>query len=117
MNKLIEGCLDSHYRLLVLQMTLTISWSETLLSIIHSLLDSKPDINDELFTQLTEQLVSQARQFTKSVNFAKIMLTVLTKYGSLMNASHKHSLAGCLMLNETFLKRSLQALLKRISDA
>ncbi|XP_061656172.1 Fanconi anemia group E protein isoform X3 [Phyllopteryx taeniolatus] len=109
MNKLIEGCLDSHYRLLVLQMTLTISWSETLLSIIHSLLDSKflflqPDINDELFTQLTEQLVSQAPQFTKSVNFAKIMLTVLTKYGSLMNASHKHSLAGCLMLNETILK-------------
>ncbi|XP_061661167.1 Fanconi anemia group E protein [Syngnathoides biaculeatus] len=116
LNKLIEGCLDSHDRLLVLQMTLKISWSETLLSVIQSLLDSKPDMNDDLFTQLTEQLVSQAPPFTKSVNFAKIMLTVLTKYDNLVNAPHKHSLAGCLLLNETFLKKSLQALLKRIPD-
>ncbi|XP_019733980.1 Fanconi anemia group E protein isoform X1 [Hippocampus comes] len=117
LNKLIEGCIDSHNRLFVLQMTLKISWNDTLLSIIHSLLDSEPDMNEELFTQLIEQLVSQALPFTKSVNFAKTMLTVLTKYGNLVNASHKQSLSGCLMLNETFLKKSLQAVLKRIPDA
>uniref|UniRef100_A0A3Q3D9K4 FA complementation group E n=1 Tax=Hippocampus comes TaxID=109280 RepID=A0A3Q3D9K4_HIPCM len=115
LNKLIEGCIDSHNRLFV--MTLKISWNDTLLSIIHSLLDSEPDMNEELFTQLIEQLVSQALPFTKSVNFAKTMLTVLTKYGNLVNASHKQSLSGCLMLNETFLKKSLQAVLKRIPDA
>ncbi|XP_077368348.1 Fanconi anemia group E protein isoform X2 [Festucalex cinctus] len=83
LNKLIEGCLDSYYRLLVLQMTLKISWNEMLLSVIHSLLDSKPDMTEELFKQLIEQLVRQAPSFTKSVNFAKMMLTVLTKYGNL----------------------------------
>uniref|UniRef100_A0A3Q2YRL1 FA complementation group E n=1 Tax=Hippocampus comes TaxID=109280 RepID=A0A3Q2YRL1_HIPCM len=111
LNKLIEGCIDSHNRLFV--MTLKISWNDTLLSIIHSLLDSEVG---RCFC-LIEQLVSQALPFTKSVNFAKTMLTVLTKYGNLVNASHKQSLSGCLMLNETFLKKSLQAVLKRIPDA
>uniref|UniRef100_A0A8D0ADF9 FA complementation group E n=1 Tax=Sander lucioperca TaxID=283035 RepID=A0A8D0ADF9_SANLU len=115
LNRLIEGCLDSHYRLLVLQMTFKIAWSEAVLSIIHSLLDSKPDLSEELFSQFTEQLISKGPQFTKSVKFAKLMLTVLTKYSSHVTAAHKHSLHGCLILNETFLKKSLQAALKRIT--
>ncbi|XP_073325878.1 Fanconi anemia group E protein [Pagrus major] len=117
LNRLIEGCLDSHYRLLVLQMTFRIEWSEAVLSIIHSLLDSKPDLSDELFTQFIEQLVSQGPQFTKSVKFAKMMLTVLTKYSSYVTAAHKHSLHSCLMLNETFLKKPVQAALKRITHS
>ncbi|XP_034550771.1 Fanconi anemia group E protein [Notolabrus celidotus] len=116
-SRLIEGCMDSHYKLLVLQMTLKIAWNEAVLSITHSLLDSKLDLSEELFTQFTEQLVSQGPQFTKSVKFAKMMLTVLTKYSSHVNAAHKHSLSSCLVLNETFLKKSLQAALKRISDS
>ncbi|KAG7520937.1 hypothetical protein JOB18_038942 [Solea senegalensis] len=115
LNRLIEGCLDSHYRLLLLQMTFKISWSEAVLSMIHSLLDSKPDFNEEVFTEFTEQLVSQAPLFTKSVKFAKMMLTVLTKYSSHVTAAHKHSLSSCLTVNETFLKKSLQAALKRIA--
>ncbi|GLD74692.1 Fanconi anemia group E protein isoform X1 [Lates japonicus] len=98
LNRLIEGCLDSHYRLLLLQMIFKIAWSEAVLSIIHSLLDSKPDLNEEVFTQLTEQLVSQGPQFTKSVKFAKMMLTVLTKYSSHVTAAHKHSLSDCLIV-------------------
>uniref|UniRef100_UPI003AB08F83 Fanconi anemia group E protein n=1 Tax=Centroberyx gerrardi TaxID=166262 RepID=UPI003AB08F83 len=115
LNRLIGDCLEPHYRLLVLQMTFRIVWSEAVLSIIHSLLDSKPELNEELFTHFTEHLVSQAPQFTKSMKFAKMMLTVLTKYNSHVTAAHKHSLSGCLALNETFLKKSLQAALKRIT--
>ncbi|KAF3696825.1 Fanconi anemia group E protein [Channa argus] len=115
LNRMINDCMDSHYRLLVLQMTFKVAWSEAVLSIIHSLFDSKPDLNEELFTQFTEELVSQGPQFTKSVKFAKVMLTVLTKYNSHMTAAHKHSLNGCLVLNETFLKKSLQTALKRIT--
>ncbi|XP_023123590.2 Fanconi anemia group E protein [Amphiprion ocellaris] len=115
LNRLIEGCLDSHYRLLVFQMTFRIAWSEAVLSVIHGLLDSKPVLSEELFTQFTEQLVSQGPQFTKSVKFAKMMLTVLTKYSANVTAVHKQSLTSCLMLNETFLKKSLQAALKRIT--
>lgn len=42
----------------------------------------QPDLSEEVFTHFTEQLVSQGPQFTKSVKFAKMMLTVLTKYSS-----------------------------------
>ncbi|XP_034028196.1 Fanconi anemia group E protein isoform X2 [Thalassophryne amazonica] len=115
LNRLIEDCLGHHYRLLVLQMTFRVVWSEAVLSIIHRLLDSKPDLSEELFSHLTEKLTSQAPQFTKSVMFAKMMLTVLTKYTTLVTAAHKHALSGCLTLNETFLKKSLQAALKRIT--
>ncbi|XP_041860795.1 Fanconi anemia group E protein [Melanotaenia boesemani] len=115
LNRLIEGCLDSHYRLLVLQMTFRTTWSEAVLSIIHSLLDSKPVLNEDVFTQFTQQLVSQAPNLTKSVKFAKMMLTVLSKYSSHVTAEHKQSLSSCLMLNETFLKKSLHAALKRIT--
>ncbi|KAM6924880.1 Fanconi anemia group E protein [Xenentodon cancila] len=115
LNRLIEGCLESHYRLLVLQMTLKTAWNEAVLAIIHSLLDSEPSLNEDIFSQFTEQLVSQGAHFTKSVKFAKIMLTVLTKYGSHVTDAHKHSLSSCLTSNETFLKKSLQAALKRIA--
>ncbi|PWA30964.1 hypothetical protein CCH79_00010726 [Gambusia affinis] len=117
LNRLIESCLDSHYRLLMLQMTFRIPWSEAVLSIIHSLLDSKLLLNEEAFTQLTEELISQGPHFTKSVKFAKMMLTILTKYSSHVTAAQKRCLTSCLNSNETFLKKSLQASLKRIPDA
>lgn len=113
LNKLIEGCLDSHYKILILQMAFKIQWTEAVLSVVHCLLDSKLDINEELFTHFIRQLMNQAPQFSKSVKFAKMLLTVLTKYNFMMTADHKHTLSDCLMLNETFLKKSLQAALKR----
>ncbi|XP_024149302.1 Fanconi anemia group E protein [Oryzias melastigma] len=115
LNRLIGGCLESHYKLLVLQLTFKVEWSEAMLSVIHSLLDSEPFLNAEVFTQFTEQLVTQSPLFTKSMKFAKMMLTALTKYGNLVNAAHKNSLSTCLMSNETFLKKPLQAALKRIT--
>lgn len=45
------------------------------------------DLSEELFTQFTGQLVSQGPKFTKSVKFAKMMLTVLTKYNSYVSLS------------------------------
>ncbi|KAK7878507.1 hypothetical protein WMY93_030343 [Mugilogobius chulae] len=115
LNKLVEVCLDSHYKLLALKMTFKVQWTEAVLSIIHCLLDSKLDINEDLFTQLTEQLLNRASHFTKSVKFAKMLLTVLTKYNSNITTVHKHILSTCLTLNDTFLKKSLQAALKRIT--
>ncbi|CAL8368445.1 unnamed protein product [Lota lota] len=115
LNRIIEDCLEPHYNLLVFQMTFSIVWSESMLSIIHSLLDSKLDIDEKLFTDFIAQLVSQAPQFIKSMKYAKMMLTVLTKYSCHVTVLHKPSLSHCLMLNQTFMKKSLQAALKRIT--
>ncbi|XP_068194863.1 Fanconi anemia group E protein isoform X2 [Antennarius striatus] len=117
LNRLIECCLDSHYRLMMLQMTFKLAWSEAVLSIIHSLLDSKPDLGEEMFTEFTEQLIFQGPKFTTSVKFAKILLTFLTKYSSYVTAAQKQPWHNCLMLNETFLKKPLQAALKRIKHS
>ena len=37
-------------------------------------------MDEKLFSDFIAQLVSQAPQFIKSMKYAKIMLTVLTKY-------------------------------------
>ncbi|XP_023847571.1 Fanconi anemia group E protein [Salvelinus sp. IW2-2015] len=117
LNRLIEDCLDPHYRLLVFQMTIKGIWCEGLLSVIHALLDKKLELNEELFTLFTDQLSSQAPHFTKSMKYAKMMLTVLTKYNTHVTVAHKHTLSCCLSSNETFLKKSLQAALKRIKHS
>ncbi|XP_066500576.1 Fanconi anemia group E protein [Hoplias malabaricus] len=112
---LVKECLEPHYRLLVFEMTLVGSWNEALLSVIHALLDSKIELSEEVFSLFTNQVSSQSPHFTKSMKFAKMMLTALTKFHSLVNSSCQHTLSSCISLNETFLKKSLQAALKRVS--
>ncbi|XP_030641074.1 Fanconi anemia group E protein [Chanos chanos] len=112
--RLIEDCFEPHHRLLVFQMILIGSWNEGVLSIIHALLDSKLELSEEIFSLFIDQLSSQSSHFTKSMKFAKMTLTILTKYQSNVNATSKHTLSCCLSSNETFLKKSLQAALNRI---
>ncbi|KAJ8017105.1 hypothetical protein DPEC_G00014310 [Dallia pectoralis] len=116
LNRLID-CLDSHYRLLVFQMTFKGIWSEGVLSVIHSLLDKKVELNGDLLTVFTDQLNLRAPQFVTSVKFAKMMLTLLTQYSTHLTAVHQHTLSSCLSSNQTFLKKSLQAALKRITHS
>ncbi|KAL2103328.1 hypothetical protein ACEWY4_000196 [Coilia grayii] len=113
--RLIEDSLEPQYRLLVFGMTLNLSWNETILIVIHSLLDTRLDLTDEFFTRFTNQLSSQSPDFVKSMKFAKMLLTILTKYQSHVKGECRHTLSCCLDSNETFLKKSLQAALKRIS--
>lgn len=113
--RLVVDCLEPHHRLLVFRTTLEVSWDEGVLSVIHALLDSKLDLSEEDFSLFTNQLCSQSPHFSKSMKFAKMLLSVLTKYQSHVNPACHHTLSSCLSFNETFLKKSLQAALKRIS--
>ncbi|XP_057212921.1 Fanconi anemia group E protein [Triplophysa rosa] len=113
--RLVEDCLEPHHRLLVFRTILEVSWDEGVLSVIHALLDSKLELNEVDFSLFTDQLCSQSPQFSKSMKFAKMLLSVLSKYQSHVNAACHHTLASCLSFNETFLKKSLLAALKRIS--
>ncbi|KAG1933077.1 Fanconi anemia group E protein [Pimephales promelas] len=113
--RLVVDCLEPHHRLLVFRTILGVSWDEGVLSVIHALLDSKLDLSEEDFSLFTDQLCKQSPHFSKSMKFAKMLLSVLTKYQSHVNSSCHHTLSSCLSFNETFLKKSLQAALKRIS--
>uniref|UniRef100_A0A672KKH5 Uncharacterized LOC107577385 n=1 Tax=Sinocyclocheilus grahami TaxID=75366 RepID=A0A672KKH5_SINGR len=110
--KLVVNCLEPHHRLLVFRAILGVSWDEGVLSIIHALLDSKLELSEKDFSLFTDQLCSQSPHFSKSMKFAKMLLSVLTKYQSHVNPARHHTLSSCLSFNETFLKKSLQAALK-----
>ncbi|KAG7332432.1 hypothetical protein KOW79_004266 [Hemibagrus wyckioides] len=112
--RLVKDCLEPHHRLLVFQMTLVGSWNEGVLSVIHDLLDLKIELSEEIFSEFTNQLSSQSPHFAKSMKFAKMVLTVLTKFQSRVTPACQHTLSSCISFNETFLKKSLQAALKRI---
>ncbi|KAK2898551.1 hypothetical protein QQF64_032215 [Cirrhinus molitorella] len=113
--RLVVDCLEPHHRLLVFRTILGVSWDEGVLSVIHALLDSKLELSEEDFSLFANQLCSQSPHFSKSMKFAKMLLSVLTKYQPHVNPVCHHTLSSCLSFNETFLKKSLQAALKRIS--
>ncbi|KTF94226.1 hypothetical protein cypCar_00021139 [Cyprinus carpio] len=113
--RLVVDCLEPHHMLLVFRTILGVSWDEGVLSVIHALLDSELELSEEDFSLFTDQLCSQSPHFSKSMKFAKMLLSVLTKYQSHVNPACHHTLSSCLSFNETFLKKSLQAALKRIS--
>ncbi|XP_015195334.2 Fanconi anemia group E protein [Lepisosteus oculatus] len=113
--RLLEDSLEQQYQVLVFEQTLTVPWSEDVLLVIHALLETKMELSGEMFDRFIEKLNQQAALFSKSMKFAKMMLAFLTKYQSHVAVTHKSTLAHCLALNETFLKKSLQAALKRIS--
>ncbi|XP_048858986.1 Fanconi anemia group E protein isoform X2 [Brienomyrus brachyistius] len=114
--RLIEGCLEPQYQLLIFGEMLVLSWSEEVLSVVHSLLDSKLELTEELFSQFITRLRQQAPDFTKSMTFAKMVMGVLNKYPRFVSP-HKHMLSCCLASHETFLKKSLLAALKRIDPS
>ncbi|XP_056319620.1 Fanconi anemia group E protein [Danio aesculapii] len=113
--RLVIDCLEPHHRLLVFRTALGASWDEGVLSVIHALLDSKLELSQEDFCLFAEHLCSQSPHFSKSMKFAKMLLSILTKYQSNVNPACHHTLSSVLSFNETFLKKSLQAALKRIS--
>nr|XP_033774309.1 Fanconi anemia group E protein isoform X2 [Geotrypetes seraphini] len=113
--RMIEECLEPDHLVLVFRQVLEVPWSEQDISVLHTLLGKKVMLSPDLFDLLIRHLCQRAPEFVKSVKFAKLMLTVLTKYQSCITTAHWTSLASTLTLNDTFLKKSLQAALKRLS--
>ncbi|XP_043932516.1 Fanconi anemia group E protein [Protopterus annectens] len=115
--RLIEDCLEQEHLLLIFGYVLDVSWCEELLSVVQSLLDKKMELTPEVFDRFIGKLNAEASDFMKSVKYAKLFLAVLTKYQGHITVVHKNSLSCALAANGTFLKKSLQAALKRITPA
>ncbi|XP_030077541.1 Fanconi anemia group E protein isoform X2 [Microcaecilia unicolor] len=113
--RMIEECLEPEHLVLVFRQVLEVPWSEQDISVLHALLGKKVVLSPDHFDLLIRHLCQRAPEFTKSVKFAKLMLTVLTKYQSCITTAHWSPLASALTLNDTFLRKSLQATLKRLS--
>ncbi|KAL8178960.1 UNVERIFIED_CONTAM: hypothetical protein K2H54_058083 [Gekko kuhli] len=113
--KIIEECLDPEYVRLVFSLFVEMPWSEDLLTVVHSLLERQVELSAELFNLVVSNVCQMAQEFAKSMHYAKLVLTLLTKYQSSITSVHQYRLSGVLDLNETILKKSLQIALKQLT--
>ncbi|XP_048468219.1 Fanconi anemia group E protein [Rhincodon typus] len=112
--RLAEDCLKPEHLTMIFGHILSITWSEDLLSVVHTLLERKVEITPELFEQFVQKLSQHAGNFSKSMKYAKVVLAALTKYQNYVTSVHKNLLSCALDLHKTFLKKSMQAALKHI---
>lgn len=76
---------------------------------------SEVEMTPEKFNVLMEKLCKEGLTATTSMAYAKLMLTVMTKYQANITETQRLGLATPLALNTTFLKKSLQATLRRLA--
>lgn len=112
--KLIEESLEPEYVKLVFSQITEMPWIEDLLTVVHSLLGRQVELSPDLFNKLVLNLCQMAQEFSSSMHYSKLVLTVLTKYQSSITLAHQHHLSCALDLNKTILKKSIQVALKRV---
>ncbi|XP_068754627.1 uncharacterized protein [Montipora capricornis] len=122
-NKMIKECLNGETRLYLLQLVISIkissngcsfSWTEDTVSVVQTVVDLKPELDDDLFGTFSNVLEQQSHNLSKSVKFSKLLLAVIKSYGKQVSV-----LVNCFMRifdgNETFLKKAGFAALKKIA--
>ncbi|KAM6236920.1 Fanconi anemia group E protein isoform 2-T2 [Porphyrio hochstetteri] len=110
--ELVEECLEPDCVRLVLSQVLELSLSEKLLLVMQAVLGRQEVLPPELFDLLVLTLCQQAPAFSTSLNYAKLVTSVLTLYQSQVTPAHRSCLAAALDRSGAALKKSLQAALE-----
>uniref|UniRef100_A0A5F8HK86 FA complementation group E n=1 Tax=Monodelphis domestica TaxID=13616 RepID=A0A5F8HK86_MONDO len=119
---LLEGdTLESDMLVLVLKQILELPWREETSTVMQSLLGrqnnpKEMDLSAESFSVLVQKLAHQGLAAPHSVGCAKLVLTVVTKYQDQITEAHRLCLASAVEFNTTFLKKPLQAALRRLTS-
>nr|XP_040138472.1 Fanconi anemia group E protein isoform X3 [Ictidomys tridecemlineatus] len=99
---------------LMLGQILELSWREETFLVLQSLLERQVEMTPEKFSVLMEKLCKEGLTATSSLAYAKLVLTVMTKYQAHITEAQKLDLAMVLESNTTFLRKSLQASWKHL---
>ncbi|XP_066089771.1 Fanconi anemia group E protein isoform X2 [Saccopteryx bilineata] len=110
-----DEALEPDRQVHVLGQILELPWKEQTFSVLQSLLERQVEMTPETFGVLMERLCREGLAAATSVAYAKLMLTVMTKYQASITETQKLGLASPLALNTTFLRKSLQAALRRLA--
>ncbi|XP_045691687.1 Fanconi anemia group E protein isoform X2 [Phyllostomus hastatus] len=94
---------------------LELPWKEQTFLVLQSLLERQVETTPEKFSVLMERLCKEGLAATTSMAYAKLMLTVMTKYQASITETQRLGLAAPLSLNTTFLRKSLQAALRHLA--
>ncbi|XP_074092559.1 Fanconi anemia group E protein [Macrotis lagotis] len=110
-----EDTLESDLLVLLLKQILELPWREETFTVMQSLLGQQVDLSPENFSVLVQKLSGEGPAAAASVGYAKLVLTVVTKYQDQLSEAHKVCLASAVEFNTTFLKKPLQAALRRLT--
>nr|XP_055186641.1 Fanconi anemia group E protein isoform X1 [Nyctereutes procyonoides] len=109
-----DEALEPDAQVLMLGQILELPWKEETFLVLQSLLERQVEITPEKFSVLMEKLCREGPAATTSMAYAKLMLTVMTKYQASITEIQRLGLATALELNTTFLRKSLQAALRHL---
>lgn len=110
-----DEALEPDRQLLILGQILELPWKEQTFLVLQSLLERQVETTPEKFSVLMERLCKEGLAATTSMAYAKLMLTVMTKYQASITETQRLGLAAPLSLNTTFLRKSLQATLRHLA--
>uniref|UniRef100_A0A8D1YXH1 Fanconi Anaemia group E protein C-terminal domain-containing protein n=1 Tax=Sus scrofa TaxID=9823 RepID=A0A8D1YXH1_PIG len=110
-----DKALEPDMQVLMLGRLLELPWKEETFLVLQSLLERQVEIPSEKFRVLMEKLCKEGPAATTSIAYAKLTLTVLTKYQAHITEPQRLGLATALELNTTFLRKSLLAALRHLA--
>ncbi|XP_010189838.1 PREDICTED: Fanconi anemia group E protein [Mesitornis unicolor] len=114
--ELVEECLEPDYVRLVLSQVLELPLSEKLLPVLQAVLGRQEVLPSELFDLLVLTLCRQAPALATSLDYAKLVMAMLTMYQSQVTPAHRSRLAAALDRSNAALKKSLQAVLEEARE-
>lgn len=110
-----DEALEPDVQVLMLGQILELPWKEHTSLVLQSLLERQVEMTPEKFNVLMENLCKEGPAATTSLAYAKLVLTILTKYQANITETQRLGLAAALELNATFLRKSLQAALRHLA--
>lgn len=111
-----DEALEPDMQVLILGQILELSWKEETFLVLQALLERQVEMTPEKFNVLMEKLCKEGLTATTSMAYAKLMLTVMTKYQANITETQRLGLATVLAVNTTFLRKSLQATLRHMAS-
>lgn len=110
-----DESLEPDMQVQILGQVLELAWREETFLVLQALLERQVEMTSELFSVLMQRLCKEGLAATTSMAYAKLMLTVMTKYQASISQQQSLDLAVALEPNATFLKKSLQAALRHLA--
>ncbi|XP_011371830.1 Fanconi anemia group E protein isoform X1 [Pteropus vampyrus] len=111
-----DEALEPDMQVLILGQILELPWKEETFLVLQALLEQQVEMTPEKFNVLMEKLCKEGLTATTSMAYAKLMLTVMTKYQANITETQRLGLATVLAVNTTFLRKSLQATLRHMAS-
>ncbi|CAH2254182.1 Hypothetical predicted protein [Pelobates cultripes] len=116
LGRMVSECLPVEHLPQCFGPVLKIPFCEGSVNVLHMLLEKQVTISRSDFELLLLSMCNAAEMFSKSVMFSKLLLNIMNRNQSMILPSHIGLLANAVNANQTFMKKSLEVVLKKLRD-